>query len=311
MTLSVECSTKANLVMVFGEITTKAKLDFVKIVRDTLQYIGYEDEENAIDYRTCQTLVAIHTQAPEIAGKVHEGKDDEDIGAGDQGLMFGYATQETEELMPMSLMLAHKLNRKMADCRRDGSMPWLRPDSKTQVTVQYLKHDRLYVPQRIHTLVISTMHQKGFPLETQRKELMEKVVKTVVPANLLDDQTIYHLQPGGEFVQGGPKADAGLTGRKIIVDTYGGWGAHGGGAFSGKDPSKVDRSACYGARWIAKSLVHAKLAKRVLVQVSYAIGHPEPLAIYVDSYNSSDKSDDELIAIIKKNFDLRPGVLIK
>ncbi|XP_065883050.1 uncharacterized protein [Dysidea avara] len=309
--VACECATKSNLVMVFGEITSKAKLDYVKIVKDTLQQIGYDDEEHGIDYRTCQVLVAIHQQSPHISQKVHEGKADEDIGAGDQGLMFGYATREDEELMPLSLTLAHKLNKKMSDCRRDGTMPWLRPDTKTQVTVEYSRQDRLYIPKRIHTVVISCMHEKGFPLDQQRKQLKEKIVDTVIPANLLDDKTIYHLQPGGEFVMGGPKADAGLTGRKIIVDTYGGWGAHGGGAFSGKDPSKVDRSACYAARWIAKSLVHAKLAKRLLVQVSYAIAHAEPLAIYVDSYGTSEKTDEELIAIIRKNFDLRPGVITK
>lgn len=309
--VAVETAMKGNSVMVLGEITTNAKVDYVQIVKKTLETIGYDDEENAIDFRSCHVHVAIQTQAPDIAQKVHIDKAPEDVGAGDQGMMFGYATDETEEMMPLTIMLAHKLNRKLSECRRDGSIKWLRPDSKTQVTVQYRKKGNEYKPVFVHTVVISAMHQKDVPLDVQRKELKEKVVKAVIPADLLRSETIYHLQPGGAFIQGGPKADAGLTGRKIIVDTYGGWGAHGGGAFSGKDPTKVDRSASYAARWIAKSIVHSKLAKKVLIQVSYAIGLPDPLAIFVDTYGTGKKSNDELAQLIKRNFNLRPGVIIK
>lgn len=309
--VAVETAIKSNSVKVLGEITTKAKVDYVQVVKNTLKTIGYEDEENAIDYRTCHVFVAIQTQAPDIAQKVHEGKADEDVGAGDQGMMFGFATDETKEMMPLTIVLAHNLNRKLSECRRNGSIKWLRPDSKTQVTVQYKKQGNEYKPMFVHTIVISAMHQKDVPLDTQREELKEKIVKAVIPAELLRSETIYHLQPGGAFIQGGPKADAGLTGRKIIVDTYGGWGAHGGGAFSGKDATKVDRSGSYAARWIAKSIVHAKLAKKVLIQISYAIGLSHPLAIFVDTYGTGKKSNDELIQLIQKNFDLRPGVIIK
>lgn len=226
-------------------------------------------------------------------------------------LRFGYATDETEELMPLSLMLSHKLNAAMAAARRDGSLGWLRPDSKTQVTVEYRKETGACIPVRVDTVVISTQHAEEITTEDLRSELLEKIVKKVIPANLLDDRTVYHMQPSGRFVIGGPQGDAGLTGRKIIVDTYGGWGAHGGGAFSGKDWSKVDRSAAYTARWIAKSLVAAGLAKRALVQLSYAIGVAEPLSVFVDSYGTSKKSDEELVAIINANFNLRPGVIVK
>jgi S-adenosylmethionine synthetase len=225
---------------------------------------------------------------------------------------FGYATDETPEMMPLTIMLSHKLNAAMAAARRDGSLGWLRPDSKTQVTVEYKKEGNgAVVPVRVDTVVISTQHAEEISTEDLRSEIMEKIVKKVIPKNLLDDRCVYHIQPSGRFVIGGPQGDAGLTGRKIIVDTYGGWGAHGGGAFSGKDWSKVDRSAAYTARWIAKSLVAAKLARRVLVQLSYAIGVAEPLSIYVDSYGTGTKTDAELVEIIRKNWDLRPGVIGK
>jgi S-adenosylmethionine synthetase len=214
--------------------------------------------------------------------------------------------------MPLTIMLAHKLNSAMAEARRDGSLGWLRPDSKTQVTVEYKKEaSGAVVPIRVDTIVISTQHAEEITTEDLRSEIMEKIIKKVIPKNLLDDKVIYHIQPSGRFVIGGPQGDAGLTGRKIIVDTYGGWGAHGGGAFSGKDFSKVDRSAAYTARWIAKSLVAAGLAKRCLVQLSYAIGVAEPLSIFVDTYGTGNKTDEELVAIIRNNWDLRPGVIVK
>jgi S-adenosylmethionine synthetase len=225
---------------------------------------------------------------------------------------FGYATDETPEMMPLTITLAHKLNAAMAAARRDGSLGWLRPDSKTQVTVEYKKDPSgAVIPLRVDTVVISTQHAEEISTEDLRKEILEKIIKVVIPKNLLDERTIYHIQPSGRFVIGGPQGDAGLTGRKIIVDTYGGWGAHGGGAFSGKDWSKVDRSAAYTARWIAKSLVAAGLARRALVQLSYAIGVAEPLSIFVDTYGTGKKPDAELVEIIRQNFDLRPGLIVQ
>jgi S-adenosylmethionine synthetase len=257
-------------------------------------------------------LVAIEQQSPDIAnGLVQNGEAIEHIGAGDQGIMFGYATDETPELMPLTIMLAHKLNRKMSDLRHSNVLPWLRADSKTQVTVEYKYMGGVPVPQRVHTIVISTQHAPEISLEALQKELMERVVKDVIPAKYLDERTIYHIQPSGRFIIGGPQGDAGVTGRKIIVDTYGGWGAHGGGAFSGKDWSKVDRSAAYTARWVAKSLVAAGLARRCLVQLSYAIGVAEPTSVYVDTYGTGKKSNADLLDIVKANFDLRPGMIVK
>lgn len=255
-------------------------------------------------------LVAIEQQSPDIAQGLHYEEALEKLGAGDQGIMFGYATDETPELLPLTMLLSHKLNKAMTDARKNGSIPWLRPDTKTQVTIEYAHDGGAVKPLRVDTVVISAQHSDDISTEAIREELKEKVIKKVIPAELLDDRTIYHLQPSGRFVIGGPQGDAGLTGRKIIVDTYGGWGAHGGGAFSGKDYSKVDRSAAYVARWIAKSLVNAKLARRVLVQLSYAIGVAEPLSIFVETYGTSDKSSAELVDIIRKNFDLRPGVIV-
>jgi S-adenosylmethionine synthetase len=225
--------------------------------------------------------------------------------------MFGYATDETEECMPLTVILAHKLNKQLADCRRSGEIAWARPDSKTQVTVEYKISHGSCIPLRVHTIVISVQHSPDVTLEKIRIDLMEKVIKPIVPSKYLDDKTIYHLNPSGYFVIGGPQGDAGLTGRKIIVDTYGGWGAHGGGAYSGKDPTKVDRSAAYMCRWIAKSLVAARLARRVLVQVGYAIGVAEPLSVHIDTYGTADRPEQELLDIVKKNFDLRPGMIIR
>merc|ERR1712050_429158 len=249
----------------------------------------------------------------DIAQGVHLNKKEEEIGAGDQGHMFGYATDETPEMMPLTHLLATQLGERLTQVRKEGICKWVRPDGKTQVVVAYKKINGAMVPQYVHTILISTQHSEDVTNDQISADLMEHVIRPVVPSKYLDDRTIYHLNPSGRFVIGGPHGDAGLTGRKIIIDTYGGWGAHGGGAFSGKDTTKVDRSAAYAARWCAKSIVKSGLAKRALVQLSYAIGVPYPLSIFVDSYGTvtGGKSDDDLTEVIKNNFELRPGCIIR
>ena len=307
--VACETATKTNMVMVFGEITTKAKVDYEKIVRETCRQVGFTSDDVGLDCDKMTVLNHLHEQSPDIAQGVHVGKKLEDIGAGDQGHMFGYATDETPELMPLTYVLATQIGHRLTVCRKEKICPWLRPDGKTQVTVEYKKKGGFLTPVRVHTILISTQHDEDITLEKQKEELMEHVIKPIVPAKYLDDKTIYHLNPSGRFVIGGPHGDAGLTGRKIIIDTYGGWGAHGGGAFSGKDPTKVDRSGAYIARQAAKSIVASKLAARAIVQVSYAIGVAEPLSVHVDTYGTGTKTDAEILELVKAKFDFRPGMM--
>jgi S-adenosylmethionine synthetase len=313
--VACETCTGTNFVMVFGEITTTANVNYEEIVRNAIKDIGFDAPEKGLDYKTCEVLNRLHGQSPEIGNAV--GKKEtppEEIGAGDQGHMFGYASDETPELMPLTHSLATGLGYQLTVVRKNGTLPLLRPDGKTQVTIEYKNNaDGSLTPLRVHTIVISTQHDPAYTQEQLAIDLKEHVIKKVVPAKYLDDKTIYHINPSGIFTIGGPEGDGGLTGRKIIIDTYGGWGAHGGGAFSGKDPTKVDRSAAYYCRWIAKSLVAAGLAKRCIVQLSYAIGVPAPLSIYVDSYGSvtGGRTDKDLLKIIETNFDCRAGMLVR
>merc|ERR1712031_75313 len=347
--VACETATKDNMVMVAGEITTQAKIDYNKIVRGVVAQIGFDSfvddlssvESKGLSYKTCEVLVRINKQSPDIAGGVHVGKEDLDVGAGDQGIMFGYASDETEDCMPLTHSMATRLGKKLTDVRKNGDLWWLRPDGKTQVTIEYLqKSDGSVEPQKIHTVVISTQHAEpskavrskecaGYSgaemtapsMEEMNKQIVERVIKETLkeitlkngqPAlTLFGDHTHLHINPSGKFTIGGPQGDAGLTGRKIIIDTYGGWGAHGGGAFSGKDPTKVDRSAAYICRQMAKSVVKSGLSKRALVQLSYAIGVAKPLSLFVETYGAEcgKLSADDITNIVKIEFDCRPGAI--
>jgi len=312
--VAMETVAKSNMILLAGELTTHSTINIDQIVRDRIKEIGYDDEKKGLNYKTCDIIQKITLQSKDISQAVHENKKEEEIGAGDQGLMFGYATNETKELFPFSHLMALKLSLKLTEVRKNGTVKHLRPDGKTQVTVEYKEEKNgKMVPLRVQTILISTQHDPEIDNETIEKEIKKHVIEAVIPPEMLDDKTQYYINPSGKFIIGGPEADAGLTGRKIIVDTYGGWGAHGGGAFSGKDPSKVDRSGAYAARWIAKSLVAAGLCDRALVQVAYSIGIAKPLSIYVNSYGTVKEgyTDKKLIEIVEKNFDLRPGIIIR
>ena len=311
--VAIEAIAKSNMILIAGELSTHAKIDIDEIVRNRIKEIGYDDESKGLNYKTCDILQKITLQSPDISQAVHEGKKEEDFGAGDQGHMFGYATNETEELFPFSHLMAIKLSMKLTEVRKKGILPWLRPDGKTQVTVEYKKENGNVIPIRIQNILISTQHEPNISNETIKESIKTHVIQEVIPKEMIDKNTNFYINPSGIFIIGGPEADTGLTGRKIIVDTYGGWGAHGGGAFSGKDSSKVDRSAAYAARWAAKSLVAQGLCSRVLVQIAYSIGISEPLSVFVDSYGTVKEglTDRLLSQIIVKNFNLRPGVIIK
>ena len=312
--VAMETVAKSNMILLAGELTTNAKINIDQIVRDRIKEIGYDDEQKGLNYKTCDVIQKITLQSKDISQAVHENKKDEEIGAGDQGLMFGYATNETKELFPFSHLMALRLSLKLTEVRKKGIIKYLRPDGKTQVTVEY-KEDKngKMTPLRVQTVLISTQHDPNVTNEEIHKDIKKYVIDEVIPKEFLDDKTQFYINPSGKFIIGGPEADAGLTGRKIIVDTYGGWGAHGGGAFSGKDPSKVDRSGAYAARWIAKSLVAAGLCDRALVQVSYSIGIADPLSIFVNTDGTVKEgyTDSKLVEIVKKNFCLRPGIIIK
>ncbi len=314
----VACETAVNtgLVLVFGEVTTTAYVDIQKIVRDKVREIGYCDGQFGFDADSIAVLVSLDEQSPDIAQGVddaietreNDANNNKLIGAGDQGIMFGYATDETAEFMPMPIALSHRLSRQLAKVRKNGELDYLGPDGKTQVTIEYDENNQ---PKRIDTIVISTQHKEGIELDQIRKDVIHHVVEPIMPADWLDENTRYFINPTGKFVSGGPEADSGLTGRKIIVDTYGGSAHHGGGAFSGKDATKVDRSASYAARYIAKNIVAAELAKKVEIQLAYAIGVAEPVSISIDTFGTSQLSENQLVTLVRDHFDLTPNGIIE
>jgi len=306
--VACESLAKTGMVVVAGEITTRAQIDYAEVVRDVVRHIGYTSSDMGFDAETCAVLAAISRQSPDISQGVTEGQGlYQEQGAGDQGLMFGFACDETPELMPLPICIAHQLMEYLAGVRRSGRYPFLRPDAKSQVTVEY--HDGR--PTRIDAVVVSTQHGPDVKHETLRDMVIEEVIKRVVPQQFLDRKTVFHVNPTGRFVVGGPMGDCGLTGRKIIVDTYGGYGRHGGGAFSGKDPSKVDRSAAYMARYIAKNIVAAGLARKCEVQLAYAIGVADPISVLVDTFDTGVVANERLNAIVREQFDLKPAGIIR
>lgn len=306
--IAAETLCNTGLVVLAGEITTNANVDYIQVARDTIKRIGYDNTEYGIDYKGCAVLVAYDKQSPDIAQGVNKAYDDNlDQGAGDQGLMFGYAVNETPQLMPLPIWLSHRIMERQAQLRKDGRLPWLRPDAKSQVTVEY-KDGK---PYKIDTVLVSTQHAPDMTLEAIREAVIEEIIKPILPQELIKGEIKYLVNPTGRFVVGGPQGDCGLTGRKIIVDTYGGAAPHGGGAFSGKDPSKVDRSAAYAGRYVAKNIVAAGLAERCLVQVSYAIGVAKPTSVMVETYGTGKVSNEKLTQLVLEHFDLRPKGIVQ